>query len=56
MPDEVAEATSTDGALTIRLEPIPEGGTARIRTTDGTLCGPDAWVTISDSYQPAAVA
>ena len=55
MPKEVAEATSTDGALTIRLEPIPGGGMATIRTTDGVLIGPDAWVTIRDSYQPAAV-
>jgi hypothetical protein len=56
MSDEITEATSTDGALTIPLEPIPGGGMAAIRTTDGALIGPDAWVTIRDSYQPAAVA
>jgi uncharacterized protein (TIGR02677 family) len=53
---DVAEATSTDGSLTIRLEPVPGGATAEIRTTDGVLLGPDAWVTITDTYNPAAVA
>lgn len=50
---EAAEATSTDGSLTIRLEPISGGGLATIRSSEGTLTGPDAWVTIREAYQPA---
>ena len=47
----VCEALSTDGALAIRLERDPGlPGEAVIQTADGTLRGPNCWVTIRPSY------
>jgi len=47
------EVTSTDGALVVRLEPIPDGGEAVIQTSEGTLRGPDGWITIRYAHEPA---
>ncbi|MBC7171503.1 MAG: TIGR02677 family protein, partial [Polyangiaceae bacterium] len=46
--DSKLEALSADGSLRIVLEPIADGGTARIETTIGSLVVPEAWVTIED--------
>ena len=40
---------SADGAFELVLEPIAGGGTATITTSDGTLTGPDHWLTITDT-------
>ena len=54
-PFEPIEATSTDGALLIRLGPADEDGRlAELVTSDGVLRGPDCEVTISYAYEAAA--
>lgn len=50
-PNESIEASSTDGALTILLEPFDSGREARIRTSNGVLRGPDASVQIRESWK-----
>ncbi len=46
-PDEVVEASSSDGRLHIRLVPTHDGAMAVIETSAGTLSGRDHLVTIS---------
>ncbi len=43
------KTTSRDGSLAVRLERIEDGRQARIETEDGTLLGPDYWITITES-------
>ncbi len=43
------EATSTDGSLTIRLEPFALDRQARIQTSSGAITGPDARVLIRET-------
>jgi len=43
------DVESADGTLRIRLEPVPEGGTATLVTADGTFRGLDHWITIQPS-------
>lgn len=43
----VVEATTSDGTLAVRLTPLAEGH-AEIRTSDGTLSGPDHLIEIAD--------
>jgi len=44
---EVKTVTS-DGTLEVRLSLVPDGGTARIRTADGLLTGPEHVIEITD--------
>jgi uncharacterized protein (TIGR02677 family) len=44
--DEPVEILSGDGCLRIKLEPTLDGRDARIPTTEGTLSGPDHWISI----------
>jgi uncharacterized protein (TIGR02677 family) len=46
-PLVAVKASSSDGSLTIRLEPFSSDRVARIPTRDGVLTGPDARVLIS---------
>ncbi|MGH7819479.1 MAG: TIGR02677 family protein, partial [Candidatus Binatia bacterium] len=46
-PDASAETTSADGALHIRLEPVPGGAIATLVTEHGEFSGPDHVITIS---------
>jgi uncharacterized protein (TIGR02677 family) len=48
-PRESVETTSSDGSLRITLEPTGDGAAASLRTSLGTLTGPDHYVTISDA-------
>jgi len=48
-PSRPVEAASTDGSLTVRLDPFQSHRPARIRTAVGTITGPDALVHISES-------
>lgn len=48
-PDAVVDATSSDGALRVRLEPLGDGSLATIRTAEGSLTGPDCWIEITDA-------
>jgi len=49
MPGEVEVKTVTsDGTLEVRLSPVPDGGTAAIRTADGLLTGPEHVIEITD--------
>lgn len=41
------EASSSDGQLRIRLEPIPDAPLATLQTAQGTFTGPDHLITIS---------
>ena len=46
-PLVAVKASSSDGSLTIRLEPFSSDRVARIPTSNGVLTGPDARVLIS---------
>jgi uncharacterized protein (TIGR02677 family) len=46
-PDEPVQCQSADGLLRIRLEPVPEGGVARIDTARGVFSGRDHLLTIT---------
>lgn len=46
-PSETVDASSADGILHLRLEPIPGGTTATLRTEHGTFSGPDHFITIT---------
>lgn len=48
--DEAVETTSSDGGVTIRLEPLGEDTIAILRTSEGTLRGRDHLVWIRDSH------
>jgi uncharacterized protein (TIGR02677 family) len=50
----VIETTSSDGTLHIRLEPTGDGTTATLETADGTLSGPDCFVTIRSAMDEGA--
>ena len=41
---EPVEILFADGCLRIKLEPVGENRKATIRTSEGTLCGPDYWI------------
>jgi hypothetical protein len=43
---ESLEILSGDGRLRVRLEPVNDGRTAMILTSDGMLSGPDHWIHI----------
>jgi hypothetical protein len=43
---ETLEILSGDGRLRVRLEPVNDGRTATILTSDGMLSGPDHWILI----------
>lgn len=45
-PSAGVETTSSDGTLHLLLEPTGDGATATLETADGTLSGPDFFVTI----------
>jgi len=47
-PDGVAETTTTDGTLLVRLEPAGDGRLAELHTPGGVLRGPDHMLTIHD--------
>ncbi|MGH8933383.1 MAG: DUF2397 family protein, partial [Egibacteraceae bacterium] len=47
------QTVSADGTLVIVLEPLHGGGHATIRTSHGTLTGPDHWLEIRDALAPA---
>lgn len=51
---KVVETTSSDGGLTIQLEPLGEDTTATLRTSGGTLTGRDHVVLIRQSHQMRA--
>jgi uncharacterized protein (TIGR02677 family) len=53
-PGETVEASSSDGALAIRLAPTGDGRRAVIPTSEGLLSGEDAWVTIEPAFAAAA--
>lgn len=55
-PDAVAEGTSADGSLAIRLEPFPGAPWVAIPTSDGDLHGRDCELTISDRLAPTGSA
>ena len=46
-------APSSDGTLTIHMDPIPDAPTVAIKTANGTLWGSDHWITINDSFAQA---
>jgi len=46
--DTEVKTVTSDGTLEIRLSLVPDGGTATIRTPDGTLTGPEHIIEISD--------
>jgi uncharacterized protein (TIGR02677 family) len=49
-PAESVEAASTDGTLTIKLDPTEDALTATIETPSGLFTGPDHWVVIRPSF------
>ncbi|MGE0713700.1 MAG: TIGR02677 family protein [Planctomycetota bacterium] len=51
--DAAVVAASTDGSLEVLLEPVGDGSEAVIETSQGTLRGPDHWITIRDALAPA---
>ncbi len=48
-PSEPVEVPSSDGSLVVRLEPVQNGGIARVTTDEGTLVGPECWIEIADA-------
>ncbi|MEM7792282.1 MAG: TIGR02677 family protein [Verrucomicrobiota bacterium] len=50
-PDDSVMAPSSDGSLSIFMEPIPEAGYIAIETKDGALRGRDHWITIKNTFQ-----
>jgi uncharacterized protein (TIGR02677 family) len=48
-PREPVEASSLDGSLVVRLEPLGDGSTGTIHAPSGTLTGPDCWLEIFES-------
>jgi uncharacterized protein (TIGR02677 family) len=46
--DTEVKTVTSDGTLEIRLSLVPDGGTATIRTADGTLTGPEHIIEITD--------
>ncbi|MGH3404716.1 MAG: DUF2397 family protein, partial [Streptosporangiaceae bacterium] len=46
--DTEVKTVTSDGTLEVRLSLVPDGGTATIRTADGTLTGPEHVVEISE--------
>jgi uncharacterized protein (TIGR02677 family) len=53
---DVVETVSSDGTLTIRLEPPDDGAVAAVATAFGRLEGPDFWITIADAWAPVVSA
>jgi uncharacterized protein (TIGR02677 family) len=53
---DVVDTVSSDGTLTIRLEPPDDGAVAAIATAFGRLEGPDFWITIADAWAPTVSA
>ena len=51
---DVVEVSSTDGSLTIRLEPPADGRLARIETETGWLTAPDFLVVIDDAFRASS--
>lgn len=49
-PEASVLAPSSDGSLTIHLEPMPDAPIVAISTEDGELMGKDHWITIKDSF------
>jgi uncharacterized protein (TIGR02677 family) len=43
-----SELVSADGSLRVRLEPTGDGRIAVIDTEEGSLAGPDQWMTVED--------
>ncbi|HEY2382476.1 MAG TPA: TIGR02677 family protein [Terriglobia bacterium] len=50
-PQDSVEIVSSDGALRITLEPVPNSGTAIIRAPSGDFSGPDHAITIEQLFQ-----
>ena len=46
--DTEVKTVTSDGTLEVRLSLVPDGGTAAIRTADGTLEGPEHIIEIAD--------
>jgi uncharacterized protein (TIGR02677 family) len=46
--DTEVKTVTSDGTLEVRLSLVPDGGTATIRTADGTLEGPEHVIEITD--------
>jgi uncharacterized protein (TIGR02677 family) len=46
--DTEVKTVTSDGTLEVRLSLVPDGGTATIRTADGTLTGPEHVIEITD--------
>jgi uncharacterized protein (TIGR02677 family) len=55
-PRASVTATSADGTLLVRLEPVGDGSMACVRGSSGTLRGPDCWIEIVDARAPRAEA
>ncbi len=51
-PDETVEATSSDGMMTIRMEPTRDGRGATLHTPDGTFSGQDHFVHFVSTFSP----
>jgi len=50
-PNDSVMAPSSDGSLSIFMEPIPEADYIAIETKDGALWGHDHWITIKSTFQ-----
>ena len=50
--DTEVKTVTSDGTLEVRLLLVPDGGTARIRTADGVLTGPEHVIEITDLTAP----
>jgi len=55
-PTDVVDTVSSDGTLTVRLEPAEDGASAGVATALGRLSGPDFWITIADAWAPSVSA
>ncbi len=47
---DAVETVSSDGTLTVRLEPPDGGAHASVDTSIGRLEGPDFWITVADAW------
>jgi uncharacterized protein (TIGR02677 family) len=47
---DAVEIPSSNGSLTVRLEPTGDGRTALIQTPEGVFSGPDHWISIERSF------
>ncbi|HEY2731536.1 MAG TPA: TIGR02677 family protein [Polyangia bacterium] len=55
-PTDVVDTVSSDGTLTVRLEPAEDGASTSVATAIGRLSGPDFWITIADAWAPSVSA